>query len=342
MCKGSGNPSRFNDLHQTREFRMARSLLYIRRHDAFHKEVLDVFPDRKPSERGMKMKAWKIVVGAALLAASAAAMAYTPGAGITGTPHDWSSTNGTTLLLWLDSKGAQTTYNTGTPYMDPANPTKQATTKVTIGQCTKCHTPHQAKSVNLLWNHTLQAITYKWDVPATTAGTAYATFQGDTYKGPTTKCLSCHDGLLSSTDGMWFNRASTSGSKYVAAAGSLNTGHEVAEGTNMSKSHPVAMPYPINGVANTYNFSKNGKLIEAAPQEWVADPMATNNLKLYNDLGDGNITAGVVAGKSGIECSSCHDVHNGGRAKDVLLLTGLISGSNRAPGGYICTQCHLK
>ncbi len=217
---------------------------------------------------------------------------------------------------------------------------KQGTTKVTIGQCTKCHTPHQAKSTNLLWNHTLQAITYKWDEPCTTAGTAYATFKGDTYKGPTTKCLSCHDGLLSSTDGMWFNRASTSGSKYVAAAGSLNTGHEVAEGTNMSKSHPVAMPYPLNGASNTYNFSKNGVNIE--PTEWVQDPMATNKIRLYQDDGAGNIVAGVSPGKSGMECSSCHDVHNGARTKDVMLLTGLLSGSNRAPGGYICTQCHLK
>jgi len=284
-------------------------------------------------------KTLTLLVAAGLLAVSAAGFAQAPGSGITGTKHDWSGASATTLLLWLDSKGAQTTYNTGVAYIDPATG-KQGTTKVTIGQCTKCHTPHQAKSTNLLWNHTLQAITYKWDEPATTAGTNYATFQGDTYKGPTTKCLSCHDGLLSSTDGMWFNRAMTSGSKYIAPAGSLNTGHEVAEGTNMSKSHPVAMPYPVNGGSNTYNFTKNGAQIE--PTEWVQDPMATNKIRLYNDDGAGNIVAGVIPGKSGMECSSCHDVHNGARVKDVMLLTGQLSGSVRAPGGYICTQCHLK
>jgi nitrate reductase cytochrome c-type subunit len=285
------------------------------------------------------MKSFKLLAGATLLAVSLASFAYTPGAGITGTKHDWSGASATTLLQWLDSKGAITTYNTGNPYIDPATG-QQGTTKVTIGQCTKCHTPHQAKSVNLLWNHTLQATAYAWDAPATTAGTAYAQFTGDTYKGPTTKCLSCHDGLLASTDGMWFNRQSVSGSKYVAPPGSLNSGHEVAEGANMSKSHPVAMPYPINGGSNQYNFVTNGAQI--APTEWVADPMATNKLKLYNDDGAGNIVAGVVAGKSGIECSSCHDVHNGARTKDVLLLTGLLTGSDRSPGGYICTQCHLK
>jgi len=287
------------------------------------------------------MKTLKLLVGAGLIAASLVANAQTaPGAGITGTKHDWSGASATTLLQWLDSKGAVTTYNTGTPYMDPANPTKQATTKVTIGLCTKCHTPHQAKSTNLLWNHTLAATQYKWEDPKTTAGTNYATFKGDTYKGPTTKCLSCHDGLLASTDGMWFNRQVVSGSKYVAAPGTLNSGHEVAEGGEMAKTHPVAMPYPVNGVSNTYNFVANGAQVE--PTEWVQDPMLTNKIRLFNDDGAGNIIAGVVAGKSGIECSSCHDVHNGARVKDVMLLTGALTGSSRAPGGYICAQCHLK
>ena len=168
------------------------------------------------------MKTLKLLVGTGLLAVSMASSAvYTPAAGITGTPHDWSGASATSLLQWLDSKGAITTYNTGTVYIDPVTG-KQGVTKVTIGLCTKCHTPHQAKSVNLLWNHTLSAIQYAWDVPATTAGTTYAKFNGDTYKGSTTKCLSCHDGLLASTDGMWFNRQSTSGSKYVAPAGSLD------------------------------------------------------------------------------------------------------------------------
>jgi hypothetical protein len=285
------------------------------------------------------MKTLRFVVGAGLLAVSMAGVAYTPGAGIAGTPHDWSSSTGTMLLLWADSKGAATTSNTGTPWIDPATGT-QGTTRVAIGQCTTCHTPHQAKSVTQGWNHTLQPITYRWNDPTTTAGTPYATFQGDTYKGPTTKCLSCHDGLLASTDGMWFNRASASAGKSVAAPGSLNTGHVVSDGTDMSKTHPVAMPYPINGTPNTYNFVKSGAQVTAS--EWVTNPMATNGIRIFNDDGTGNILVGVVAGRSGIECSSCHDVHNGARVKDILLLTGMISSVDRGPGGYICTQCHAK
>ena len=102
-------------------------------------------------------------------------------------------------------QGRQTTYNTGTAYIDPATG-KQGNDQ---GHDRPVHAvPHTAPGeVNqpAVEPHA-DATTYKWDDPATTAGTTYATFQGDTYKGPTTKCLSCHDGLIASTDGMWFNR----------------------------------------------------------------------------------------------------------------------------------------
>ena len=96
----------------------------------------------------------------------------------------------------------------------------------------------------------------------------------------------------------------------------------------MSKTHPVAMPYPLNGASNIYNFVANGPNIEST--EWVADPMATNKIRLFKDDGTGNIIAGVDAGKTGIECTSCHDVHNGARVKDVMLLTGKLTGVRHA------------
>ena len=155
-------------------------------------------------------------------------------------------------------------------------------------------------------------------------------FQGDTYKGPTTKCLSCHDGLLSPVDG-WYG---------ASASFAYGAGHSVSGGGNLSETHPVAMPYPINGAPSTYNYVRNGLYL--ASTEWVADPMATNGIRLFNDDGSGNIVAGVAPGRTGIECSSCHDVHNGPRAKDQMFLAGLIGGSDHGPGGYLCAQCHLK
>jgi Zn-finger protein len=291
------------------------------------------------------MNTLKILAAVGLTLASATVMAG-PGAGtgIAGTKHDWSAAvtgggtgGGTTLLQWLDSKGAITTYNTGTVYIDPATG-KQGVTRVQIGLCTKCHTPHQAKSVTLLWNHTLQGTEYKWDVTATTAGTVYPKFKGDTYKGASTKCLSCHDGLMASTDGMWFNRQMVSGSKYVAPAGSLNTGHETAEGADLSKSHPVAFPYPYMNNPSAYNGTTTGGAATLA--EFVADPTLAG-IRLFNDDGTGEIVAGPADGRTGMECTSCHDVHNGTRTKDVMLLTGKLVGASQADG-YICEQCHAK
>ncbi|HET9821698.1 MAG TPA: hypothetical protein VFQ16_07720 [Burkholderiaceae bacterium] len=307
------------------------------------------------------MRAMRLLVATSLAMASMGALAADPGTGITGTKHDWSApvgaggtSGGTALLQWLAPTGRDattgayvyadptkfTTYNRGGPeYIDPLTG-KQGVARVQIGLCTKCHTPHQAKSTNLLWNHTLPSTTYKWDVPATTAGTNYAEFKGDTYKGPTTKCLSCHDGGLASTDGMWFNRQFTSGAKYVPAPGTLDSGHEVAHSTgSISGTHPVAMPYPLNGATNVYNASTTGSQIVGG--EWIGDPSGLG-ISLYNDDGSGRITAGAVAGKTGIECGSCHDVHNGKKVQDVMLLKGKLTGSTQGAQGYLCVKCHQK
>jgi nitrate reductase cytochrome c-type subunit len=285
------------------------------------------------------MKTFKILVATAMTLAATTTFAQTaPGAGLKGTKHDWSASATQSVLQWKDSKGAVTTYVTGTPNLDPVTGLQTKTTIGGIGMCTRCHTPHQAKSTNLLWNHTLMSTEYEWDVPATTAGTVYPKFKGDTYKGASTKCLSCHDGLMASTDGMWFNRQKVTGSKYVAPEGSLDSGHEVAEGAEMSGSHPVAFPYPYNNAPSAYNGTSTGN--SATLTEFVANPVAYG-IRLFNDDGAGNIIAGAAAGRTGMECTSCHDVHNGATTKDVMLLRGKLTGSDTA-SGYICTQCHAK
>ena len=288
------------------------------------------------------MKTLKILVAAGLALASAASIAATaPAGGLKGTAHDWSART-RSLLQWCPASGCTATVLPTTyqgagyiPYIDPVT-NKQGTVATSIGMCTTCHTPHQAKSTNLLWNHTLMSTEYEWNVPATTAGTVYPKFKGDTYKGASTKCLSCHDGLMSSTDGMWFNRARSSTSKYVGSG--LNTGHEVAEGAEMSGSHPVAFPYPFGNAPSSYNGTKTGDA--AILTEFEGDPTAAG-IRLFNDDGTGNIVAGAAAGRSGMECTSCHDVHNGAQTKDVMLLRGKLVGSDKA-SGYLCEQCHKK
>ena len=253
----------------------------------------------------MKLKSKILTLVAMLAFAPTVAWAATPGAGLEGTSHDFSG--------------------------------KVASTGFTTGSCTFCHTPHKALATLLLWNHTLSTSTFTWDETKTTAGTPFATIKGDTYKGPTAKCLSCHDGTVAIGDIAWFGEAKpTVVDATMHTSGEFNIAAGAAAG-NMKGNHPVAMPYPFNNAKNTYNLSTTGA--GATLTEWVADPTTSNNIRLFNDTG-GVITAGTAAGTTGMECSSCHDPHNKA-AKDDLFLRGKMSGKSQADG-YLCLQCHIK
>jgi hypothetical protein len=240
-----------------------------------------------------------LIVGTAMIAlAPAGAWAAGGGTGLAGTAHDFSAKGGG------------------------------------VGLCTFCHTPHKAITTPLLWNHTLSTNSFSWDAPTTTAGTPFATFKGDTYKGPTAKCLSCHDGSVAVGDIAWWNEGKPGSPLDNTKHGAGDT-FNVGFGGNMAGNHPVAMPYPYNNGANTYNGVTTGA--GATLSEWQPNP-ATNNIRLFNDDGAGNIKAGVVAAKTGIECSSCHDPHNKASVDD-LFLRGTLAGSSTS---YICLRCHIK
>ena len=216
------------------------------------------------------------------------------------------------------------------------------TTTQAVGVCTFCHTPHKAQTTKLLWNHTLDTTSFSWDDATTTAGTKFATFQEDTYKGPTAKCLSCHDGSVAVGDVAWWKEGPATG------AGALNptklTGEFKITGAagKMNGNHPVAMPYPYGNAVGTYNGTTTGSM--AVLTEWQLDPTLNNNansqIRLFNDDGTGNVTAGPMAAKTGIECSSCHDPHNKAATED-LFLRAKLTGSSQADG-YLCLQCHVK
>lgn len=232
--------------------------------------------------------------------ASPFALAQAPGEGLTDTAHDFSGV--------------------GSPES---------------GLCTFCHTPHKAQSQALLWNHTLSTNLFSWTEPATTAGTDYPSFQGDTYNGSSAKCLSCHDGSVAVGDIGWWNAAGPTNLD--------NTTHGEGDPFNiasttgdMTGNHPVAMPFPFNNAVNTYNGVTTGPGIVL--EDWKADP-TTSGIRLFTDDGAGNISAGPTAGQTGIECSSCHDPHNGAGVQDDWFLRGLLGGNT---ADYICIKCHTK
>ena len=209
-----------------------------------------------------------------------------------------------------------------------------------VGVCTFCHTPHRAQQTKLLWNHTLSSQTYSWqDTTVTTGGTPLPTFDAN-WQGVSKNCLSCHDGTVAIGDVAWFD--ATPNQNLFIDTHSAPTDPYLITFANpgsgdMDGNHPVAHPFPFQGAASTYNSVTTGA--PAVLSGWQPDPESLG-IRLFNDDGSGNVSAGAVVGQSGIECSSCHDPHNtAGKVVDVYFLRGTLTGNDT---NYICLKCHNK
>jgi len=205
----------------------------------------------------------------------------------------------------------------------------------TVGLCTFCHTPHRAQQTRLLWNHTLSSLTYGWsDTNVTVGGTDLPTFDSS-WQGISKNCLSCHDGSVAIGDVSWF-RASGPQNLLAERHDDADDPALIAPGGDLAGNHPVALPIPFQGVASTYNGITSGE--EAVKSGWHPDPQ-TLGIRLFNDDGAGNVAGGAVVGQTGVECSSCHDPHNGTEVVDEFFLRGLLTGNDSS---YICLKCHQK
>lgn len=268
----------------------------------------------------MRMSRQAILALAALALAPAVSFVHAapgdPGAGLAATPHDF--------------------------FAGPAS----GTNTQTVGLCTFCHTPHKAQSTRLLWNHALSANTFSWsDATTTTGGTTLPSIT-PAYQGASVRCLSCHDGTVAIGDVSWFKEQPWTGGALNPQKidGTLGINNEFVitgggtGGTDLKGNHPIAVPIPFGNAANTYNGNLTGT--QVALTEWQADPSGLG-IRLFNDAGAGSISAGAVAGKTGIECSSCHDPHNGSGvpAGTDFFLRGQLTGSDTT---YICLKCHKK
>lgn len=262
-----------------------------------------------------------MAMGAALSAPLAWSAPGDPGTGLASSHHDFTFASG-----HEDAR-----YTPGAAVNADGEPIED------VGLCTYCHTPHKAQSTLLLWNHTLSSNNFHWDVPETTAGTTLPVIPGQTYNGSTAKCLSCHDGTVAIGDVALFFETE-------GIVLDTKTMHDVEElfvipsgdgGASLAGNHPVAVPYPYQNVANTYNGVTTGA--GAQLDEWRANPQ-NFGIRLFTDDGSGNIHAGPTAGQTGIECSSCHDPHNK-QTVDDLFLRGMLAGSDT---NYICLKCHDK
>lgn len=217
-----------------------------------------------------------------------------------------------------------------------------------VGLCTFCHTPHKGQSTALLWNHTYSANTFDWsDTETTQSGTTLASFSS-TWKGPSPKCLSCHDGSVAVGDVKWFDAQAQTISVTAAdlTGGKItNTAYVVGSGGDMAGNHPVVVPFPGVG---TKNFNGTSTGANAVSNEWVTDPTA-NGIVLFK-ASDGTAAPASVSRVTaspggtdnlGIECASCHDPHNK-LSQDIYFLRGKLTGNSGGASGYICLKCHVK
>jgi hypothetical protein len=289
-------------------------------------------------EEAMKRLTSRLLVVVAAAALAPAAWALNGGEGLTGSPHDFT----------------------------PSGLGDIHDTALNEGLCTFCHTPHKAQSTLLLWNHTLSGSTFTWDVTNLTSGTLLPTNLNKSYGGVSVKCLSCHDGTVAVGDIAWFKEQpwTTGGSGPLlnqsittalggqatdnlvagAAAGEFLIANGNAAG-NMAGNHPVGIPFPFGGAANTYNGITSAQPTAQLASDWQPNPLLSTvaNIRLFTNPSGSNFSAinSTFGGNTvGIECSSCHDPHNK-QSVDDLFLRGKIVGSGQADG-YICEQCHRK
>jgi hypothetical protein len=231
-----------------------------------------------------------------------------PGSGIYGTKHDFTAYSGQ----------------------------HQPISGVEVGLCSICHTPHSALTTKLLWNQRLTTAHFNWGDTTTTIGGTV--LPNSAHLGPSTKCLSCHDGTVAVGDVVMY-KGKTNGTDTLIMR-MARGGNSVGYRGDMSGVHPIGIPYPLENKVATYNGVTTGN--ETILAEFKANPHSPRNkaVKLYNDDGGGVISPGAISGASGVECSTCHDPHNK-EAQDEFFLRGKLGGSS-ATDGYICTQCHVK
>jgi predicted CXXCH cytochrome family protein len=161
--------------------------------------------------------------------------------------------------------------------------------------CLPCHTPHNASVIADAPLWNHQMTTSSFTLYA--SGTLNATMgQPD---GSSKLCLSCHDGVVAVEN---FGGVTT-GTTFVAAASLV--------GTNLTGEHPISFTY------NTALSTTDGGLYDPSTRPALGGTIKTKML---------------ISDK--MQCSSCHDVHNGSGVSKLLVM----SNTNSA----LCLTCHNK
>ena len=239
------------------------------------------------------------------------------------------------LLIASATFAADTWTNTGSIAGSPHD--LSTTTAGDNGEvCVYCHTPHAANSAfdgAPLWNKAATAgtVTYRMygasdvnttgtTIAGTTVGNA-----GGTLSSPSLACLSCHDGV-SAVDSIVNAPGSGMGSLSTGSTiiTSFSYGGDIGSGSvgdvDMANDHPVSVTYTA-GKASLRDTTTN--LTTLTGTAWV-----------------GATTIADLLRNGMVECSSCHDPHNGYATQGTDSEVNYLRMTNNS--SKLCIGCHNK
>jgi len=271
-----------------------------------------------------------VCLGMLLVSSMAMATDWTntvPGAGISGTAHDFSLANQSTKYGAADATGYGSQKGTSLDRI-----------------CVWCHTPHFSMKPNdpsssdpavlvnylPLWNHTLSAYTYALYSNGTDQPTqgshrsqAIDDIGGKVLPGSVSRlCLSCHDGSIG-----------------VNAYGNIISGRGDMASSNGQNHEPMLADKVID-VMYKIGDSDTGSVGDLSNHHPIGFTYPTTSQD--NEIKDKTTAVGTTgqtigdllwAGK--MECTSCHDVHNSRNEGEKFLYVSDLQSK-------FCLTCHDK
>jgi predicted CXXCH cytochrome family protein len=243
----------------------------------------------------------------ALTGAALAANPYTPGAGVSTSPHNMNQ------------------YFSGT--------TGDAYGRV----CAYCHTPHHASTDafltnrNPLWAHDVSQTDFAGKTYTST--TLDAQVGADPAIGATRLCMSCHDGSVTIGQHYGNDPGNGSSARLNDTWGGILVGD--ANVTYLTNDHPIGFAFSDvagkekNGQASTSNVMIQG--IKDASTTFTVTVGGTQYTRSIQDL----LYKNPADSKYYMTCNTCHDVHNKTNPEQYLLV-------NMESGSTICLTCHNK
>lgn len=183
--------------------------------------------------------------------------------------------------------------------------------------CNVCHAPHDKGrdryKDGLLWNHALSSATY---VMYSNSFSETQTHAADSQPTGNSKlCLSCHDGTVALDS---FDRYAGDPDLVIGNTNPLKRVPRVLSGTelDMRGTHPISVSY-----------AGDDPELHPATNTWPGGRTIAQTLE------DGKV-----------QCSTCHDVHNGpeSMAGTMLLRAANSTALDSGAASGLCLTCHNK